>query len=139
MKIRVIDLIFSLKSSCMLKEEVIRNELSLSPSEFRCILSIIPGTDLQNNILCKKLGLSVSRGSRVIHKMIQNGYIRENKNSGDKRVMNVSITQKGIKTQNKIHKILEDCEHTILKRMSKTDITAFTNSLNKISDILLNN
>jgi DNA-binding MarR family transcriptional regulator len=54
-------------------------------------------------------------------------------------VMNISLTPKGIKAQNKIHKILEDCEHIILKRMSKSDIESFTISLNKISDILINN
>lgn len=132
-----IDLIFQLKSSCLAKEEKIRVELDLSPAEFRGLLSLIPGSDVPCNILSKKMGLSVSRGSRVIDKLVNNGYLKEIQDNGDRRVMKVELTPKGITTQKKIHKILEDCENIILKRMSKQELAALENSLIKLSDILV--
>ncbi len=134
-----INLIFQLKSSCLAKEEKIREELSLSPAEFRGILSLMPDSELPCNILSKKMGLSVSRGSRVIDKLMKNGYLKEIKNESDHRVMKVTLSSKGINVRKKIHKILEDCENVILKRMSKHELAALENSLIKLSDILVSN
>lgn len=137
MKKSVINLIFELKYSCLAKEEKIIMELNLSPAEYRGILAIVPGSEVPCNILSKKMGLSISRGSRVIDKLINNGYLNEVKSILDQRVTNVVLTQKGIKTQRKIHNLLEDCEQTILKNMSTPELEAFTSSLKKISDILI--
>ncbi len=137
MKNSVINLIFGLKFSCMAKEEKIIKELNLSPAEYRGILSIVPGSEIPCNILSRKMGLSVSRGSRVIDKLINNRYLKEIKSKSDLRVTNVELTLKGIKTQRKIHNLLEDCEQTILKNMTENELEAFTASLTKISDILI--
>lgn len=133
----VINLIFDLKYSCMAKEEKIIRDLNLSPAEYRGILAIVPGSEAQCNILAKKMGLSVSRGSRVINKLINNGYLKEIKSGVDQRVMKVGLTPKGIRTQRKIHNLLEDCEQVILKNLSAVEIESFSASLSKISDILL--
>lgn len=85
------------------------------------------------------MGLSVSRGSRVIKKLLENRYIKENLNSDDNRMISVSLTQKGIKIQNKIHNMLDDCEKKILSRMSNKELKEFEKSINRISDILINN
>lgn len=137
MKKSVISLIFDLKFSCFAKEEKIINELKLSPAEYRALLSMVPGSEVPCSILSKKMGLSVSRGSRVIDKLLNNGYLKESQCKTDQRVTNVEITSKGVKIQRKIHNILEDCEHMILKSMSTPELEAFTNSLSKISDILV--
>ncbi|HJY62869.1 MAG TPA: MarR family winged helix-turn-helix transcriptional regulator [Ignavibacteria bacterium] len=137
MKNSVINLIFGLKFSCMAKEEKIIKELGLSPAEYRGILSIVPGSEIPCNILSRKMGLSVSRGSRVIDKLINNGYLKEFRSKSDQRVTNLELTLKGIKTQRKIHNLLEDCEQTILKNMTEHELEAFTASLTKISDILI--
>jgi len=136
MKKNVINMIFDLKFSCLAKEEKILKKLKLSPAEYRAILSIVPGSEVPCSILSKKMGLSVSRGSRVINKLINNSYLSELKCKADHRVINVSLTQKGIKVQRKIHNLLEDCEQEILKNMSSPELEAFTASLTKISDIL---
>ncbi len=137
MKKSVINLIFDLKFSCLAKEEKIIKGLGLSPAEYRGILSLVPGSEAPCSILSKKMGLSASRGSRVIYKLIQNNYLKELKNDGDKRVVKVKLTPKGVKTQQKIHNVLEDCEHIILKNMSSTELEALTSSLTKISEILI--
>ena len=138
MKSRVIDLIFDLKSSCISKEEEIRNKLSLSPAELRGIISFTQDLKIQSNILCRKMGLTKSRGSRVIHRLINNGYLKIIKNNGDKRTLNISLTIKGIRTLENIDRMLENCENTFKKKLSKEEIKAFKNSLKKINNILYN-
>lgn len=137
MKKSVISLIIDLKYSCMAKEEKIIKELCLSPAEYRGLLSVVPGSEIQCSILSKKMGLSVSRGSRVIDKLVKNGYLREIKDSTDQRATNVVLSPKGVKIQQKIHNMLEDCEHAILKNMSGVELDSLAKSLTKISEILI--
>lgn len=137
MKRNVIDLIFDLKLNCLTKEESIREKLGLSPAEFRGILSIKPGTALPCNTLSKMMGLSISRGSRVINKMMNGGYIKEAGGTADKRVMKVALTAKGINTQKKINKLLQDCENVIRRKLNKSEIETLRKSLEKISDVLI--
>ena len=94
MKIRIIDLVIALKSSCMIKEENIREEFSLSPAEYRGILSINAGDVVKGNELAGKMGLSVSRGSRVIEKMTCNGYLKRTGNNKDRRCITITLAEK---------------------------------------------
>ena len=132
----VIDVIFTLKSKCCSKEDKIREEINVSPAEFKGLMSIEPGMIVPCKILAQKMGLSVSRGSRVIEKLMKSGFLEEVKTSGDRRVMNVTLARKGINTQKKILKILQDCEHKILKNFSKPELESLIASLIKVNEVL---
>ena len=132
----IIEIIFELKSSCSEKELLIRNKLKLSPAEFNGILVLTPKDVMPCKDLCSKMGLSASRGSRVVEKMMKNGYLKEVKNNIDRRVMNIAFTQKGIKTHEKIVSMLNDCEKEISKKISRSERISLVNSLSKIKNIL---
>jgi DNA-binding MarR family transcriptional regulator len=132
----VIDVIFALKSKCCSKEDKIREELKVSPAEFKGLMSIEPGMIVPCKILAQKMGLSVSRGSRVIEKLMKSGFLEEVKTTGDRRVMNVTLARKGINTQRKIVKILQECEHKILKNFSKPELELLISSLAKVNEVL---
>jgi DNA-binding MarR family transcriptional regulator len=136
MKKNVIEVIFALKSKCCSREDKIREELNLSPAEFKGLISIEPGVIVPCKVLSQKMGLSVSRGSRVIEKLMKSGYMEEVKTSGDRRVVNITLAKKGINTQKKIMKILQDCEHKILKNFSKPELESLIASLVKVSEVL---
>lgn len=136
MKKNVIEVIFALKSKCCSKEDKIREELKLSPAEFKGLISIEPGVIVPCKVLSQKMGLSVSRGSRVIEKLMKSGYMEEVKTIGDRRVVNITLAKKGINTQKKIMKILQDCEHKILKNFSKPELESLIASLVKVSEVL---
>jgi len=132
----VIEVIFNLKSKCCSKEEKIRTDLNISPAEFKGIMSIEPGVIVPCKVLSQKMGLSVSRGSRVIEKLMKSGFMEEVKTSGDRRVMNVTLAKKGINVQRKISKSLQECEHKILKNFSKTELESLVSSLIKVNEVL---
>jgi DNA-binding MarR family transcriptional regulator len=137
LKKRIVDFIFELKSSCSAKELSIRKNLNLSPAEYRGILSLSPKTAIPCSMLAKKMGLSVSRGSRVVDKLMKNGYLKEEKAIGDRRVLKVMLAPKGIKIREKISKMLDECERTILKKMSKQELESIVTSFIKINGILI--
>lgn len=132
----VIEIIFALKTKCCSKEEKIREELKLSPAEFKGLMSIEPGVIVPCKILSKNMNLSVSRGSRVIEKLMKSGYIEEIKKSTDRRVMNITLTKKGISTHKRILNILKECEHKILKNFKKPELEKLITSLIKVNEVL---
>lgn len=132
----IIDVIFALKSNCCSREEIIREELKISPAEFKGLISIEPGVIVPCKVLSQRMGLSVSRGSRVIEKLMKNGFMDEVKTGGDRRVVNVTLSKKGIAAHKKINKSLQECEHKILKNLSKTELETLISSLIKVNEVL---
>lgn len=132
----VVEMIFELKLACLSKEESIRERLGLSPAEYRGILSMQPGRAISCMQLSKAMGLSKSRGSRVVDKLITNGYLKEAKQETDKRVFNVKLTSSGEKALEEISIVMKECESAILKDVPKNELKAFTQTLRKISEIV---
>jgi DNA-binding MarR family transcriptional regulator len=137
--IRIIDLVIALKHSCMTKEDSIREEFVLSPAEYRGILSINPGEVVKGSELSEKMGLSVSRGSRVIEKLTQKGYLKRTGDSNDRRCLTIALADKGQKVKIKIDKMLEQCEREFQSKIPKTEMKSFINSLDKLTSILESN
>ena len=138
-KVRIIDLVIALKHSCLIKEDSIREEFSLSPAEYRGILSINQGEAVKGIELSEKMGLSVSRGSRVIEKLTKKGYLKRTGNSNDRRCLTIALADKGLKVKNKIDKMLDQCEQEFESRIPKSEIKSFINSLDKLTAILQSN
>jgi DNA-binding MarR family transcriptional regulator len=135
-KNRIIDLVIALKHSCIVKEDSIREEFSLSPAEYRGILAINSGDAVSAGELSAKMGLSVSRGSRVIEKLTKNGYLKRTGDSNDRRCLTIALADKGLKVRTKIDKMLERCEKEFESKIPKSEIKSFINSLDKLTLIL---
>ncbi len=132
----IVELIFELKFTCQAKEESIREELKLSPSEYRGLLSIYPGEVKSCMQMSEMMGLSKSRGSRVIDKLIENGYLTEAKGDDDKRIYNVKLTVKGQNAIKRINAVMSECERAILKNVPSDELYSFTKTLHRISEII---
>lgn len=136
MKTRFIDAVLLLKDSCIKKEEEIVNRFSVSPSEYRGLLAIVPGEVLTGNAYSSRMGLSVSRGSRVIEKLLKSGYLKHEDCDDDRRCNMVSLTAKGIKVRTEIDKMLDECEDELESRISKSELISTKDSIEKIATIL---
>jgi DNA-binding MarR family transcriptional regulator len=136
---KIFDIITNLKNKCLDKEISIQKEYSLSPAEYNGLLSVEPGTIYSCNQLSKKLGLSISRSSRVLEKLIRNGYFKRIRDKEDRRVLKVTLTEKGLNIRRKINKKIDECEKDILRRFQKPELFLLENTLNKLSDIFIPN
>lgn len=132
----IVELIFELKFTCQAKEESIREELKLSPSEYRGLFSINPGEVKSCMQMSEMMGLSKSRGSRVIDKLIEHGYLTEAKGDDDKRIYNVKLTVKGQNAIKRINAVMSECERAILKNVPADELHSFTKTLHRISEII---
>lgn len=136
MQDRIIDLIISLKSKCLDKEESIRTEFGLSPAEYRGILAMTPSEPCNCNALSKTMGLSVSRGSRIIEKLIRNKYIQQETSKTDRRNIILKLAPRGVRVRKKIEEMLTDCENKIESKLSDSEIKNIINLFNKIENCL---
>jgi DNA-binding MarR family transcriptional regulator len=133
----IFEVITNLKNRCLDREERIQKEYLLSPAEYNGLLSVEPGGIYSCNELSKKLGLSVSRSSRVLERLINNGYFKGVKFKEDRRVLKVTLTEKGKTIRNKIYGKLEECEKEIVNSLQKSELYLLENTLNKLSRIFI--
>jgi DNA-binding MarR family transcriptional regulator len=132
----IFDIVTTIKNKCLDKELSIQKEYYLSPAEYKGLLSVEPDEIYNCNQLSKKLGLSISRSSRVLEKLIKNGYLKGIKYKEDRRVLKVKLTEKGLITRKKIKIRLDECEKNIISRFPKTELYLLENTLNKLSNII---
>lgn len=114
---RIIEAIAVLKHFCTNNDEEIRNELKLSPAELHGLMSLDAEEEISCQKLSKKMGLSISRGSRVISKLVKKGYFSENKPESDKRCINIKLSKEGKKVKVKIDDMMDKCEKRIMSKL----------------------
>ena len=133
---KIIEAISILKNSCLENDEIIRKELNLSPAEMNGLLRLEKNECLNCQALSKKLGLSVSRGSRVINKLIEKGYFEESKEESDKRCSKIKLSDTGIKIKSKLNDLIDQCEKKIISKMKKSEIKNVKDTLEKLISII---
>ena len=131
----LVDLINKLKKGCMEDEEQIRTTCKVSLAEYKGIMVISEGEKITCNILSKKMGLSPSRGSRIIDNLVKKKYLLRMVNIGDRRSFVISLSSRGVKLKNQIEKERNICERRIKKNLSSKEVELIKEGLELITKI----
>ena len=115
---------------------MIRSKTPLSPSEYRAVISLNPDDQISSASFSDRLGLSPSRGSRVIEKMVENGFIRRDTLKNDRRAQVISLAPEGLSLKKQITEMMCDCEEKIRKQMTDSEYVNASKSLKKLISIL---
>ena len=129
MENRIIDLIVELKKKCSVKEEDIQQEFDLTQAEYRGIVCMEPGEKVTCSDFSQRMDLSPSRGSRIIEKMIEKGFINYDNVPGDRRAHAVSLTGKGKNVKKKIELKKDECEEAIRTHYSDQQVGTLKETL----------
>ena len=133
---RIIDYIFQLKKKCLMEEAAIGKEVGLSPSEIHCIESALPGESLSGNTLSERMGLSPSRGSRVIDHLISKGLLLRMEDPDDRRINVITVTEKGAGVRQRVEHAKCSCERKIISNMEPGQIDQIKQGLKVLVDAL---
>ena len=133
---RLIELIEQLKIRCIKNESIIMEGTSLSPAEYNGISALDLDERISGSDLSRKMKLSPSRASRVVDKLVRNGFLTRECDAEDRRRCTISLAKKGARVKRKIEEIKNDCEKKIVRDLTDREITDFTNTLKKINNIL---
>jgi DNA-binding MarR family transcriptional regulator len=132
----LVELIYRLKASCVASDLDIMSESGLSPAEYNGIAAMEPQDSISGNAVSRKMNLSASRASRVIDKMVQNGYLEREIDCNDRRKCNITLAEKGVKIKKRIKKVRQTCEKQIRENLSDQEIKNFSGTLKKIIEIM---
>lgn len=131
----LVDLIIELKKGCMEDEEQIRSLCKISLAEYKGIMEIETTERMTCNALSKKMGLSPSRGSRIIDNLVRKGYLLRMVNPADRRSFVVSLSFKGVKIRKQIKQERNNCEKRIIKIFSGKEVELIKEGLELITKI----
>ncbi len=131
----LIDLILELKRRCMADEEQIRTICNISLAEYKGITEIGLEERISCHALSKKMGLSPSRGSRIIESLVKKGYLSRKENPEDRRSFILSLSSKGVKIKKQIEQERSNCEYRIRKNLSLREVELIKEGLELITKI----
>ena len=133
MEKNLVDLIIELKKGCMENENQIRTLCNISLAEYKAILEIETKERITCNVLSEKMGLSVSRGSRIIDGLVRKGYLLRMENPEDRRSFVLSLSSKGAEIKKQIEQERNNCEYRLRKNLSTREVELIKKGLEIIA------
>jgi len=129
MDAHLFELVLSIKRKCLSTEEEVQKELKLSPAEFNGLLSIKSGEQVSGNVFAERMGLSPSRGSRVLWRLVSRGFIRMEVDAEDRRNIVVSLTPQGRNMKKRLENRMLKCEGKVLSALPQDMVEEIKESL----------
>ena len=135
MEKKLVDLIIELKKDCMIDEEQIRTLCNVSLAEYKAVMEISATERITCNVLSKKMGLSPSRGSRIIDGLVRKKLLIRTTNPEDRRSFVLSLSSKGAKIKNDIKQERNNCEKRIREKLSTKEFDLVKEGLELVTKI----
>ena len=135
MEKNLLDLIIELKKGCLEDEEQIRNLCNVSLAEYKAVMEIDTTERITCNVLSKKMGLSPSRGSRIIDGLVRKKYLIRKTNSEDRRSFVLSLSPKGTKIKEQIQRERNNCERRMKEKLSAKELNLIEEGLELVIKI----
>ena len=135
MEKNLVDLIIELKKGCMEDEKQIRTLCNVSLAEYKAVLEIDTTERITCNVLSEKMGLSVSRGSRIIDNLVRKGYLLRMENPEDRRSFVLSLSSKGAEIKKQIEQERNNCEYRLRKNLSAREVEFIKEGLELIAKV----
>ena len=107
------ELILAIKRQCQCNEEQIQEQLGLSSAEFHGLMVLEAGGEILGCEFARRMGLSPSRGSRVLSALVTGGYVRTQLSPNDRRAILISLTSRGRQMKRRIVTRMETCERRL--------------------------
>ena len=135
MEKNLVDLIIELKKGCMEDEKQIRTLCNVSLAEYKGIMEIGTTERITCNVLSEKMGLSVSRGSRIIDSLVRKRYLLRMTNPEDRRSFVLSLSSKGAEIKKQIEQERSNCEYRLRKNLSVREVELIKEGLELIAKV----
>ena len=128
----ILGLVYEMKKKCAAIDNKLMEHLHLSQSELLFFSSLDQCTSVSSPELARNMGLSPSRISRVIEKLVVDGYLDRNIDKTDRRAITLCLTEDGKKIRSEIDKSRQECEARLLQVLPESDIEKFREIISKM-------
>lgn len=106
--------------------------IDLTYAQANVLLQLKVDKSLSQDDLCKRLLLDKARVSRLVKQLEEKDYINKNVSTMDRRIFEISITEKGMMTIDDILAMLDECNEYILKGLSENEVNQLIMTLDKL-------
>jgi MarR family transcriptional regulator, organic hydroperoxide resistance regulator len=130
--IEILSLVYEMKKKCSAIDNKLMERLNLSQSELLFFSSLDQCIGISSPELAKNMGLSPSRISRVIEKLVVDGYLDRNIDKTDRRAITLCLTESGKKIRAEIDKNREECEARMLQVLPDSEVEKFREIISKM-------
>lgn len=130
------ELILAIKRKCQCNEERIRREVGLSQAQFNGLLALDGGREVSGCQFAEGMGLSPSRGSRVLNALVVAGYVKTRGSPDDRRTVLISLTARGRQMREKIIHCAATCEERMRQGLDPAEIGRVKESLELLEAVL---
>ncbi|WP_319415147.1 MarR family transcriptional regulator [Marispirochaeta aestuarii] len=117
---RLIDLVIDFKNRCNI-EEKIGSRYGLSPREVMAIF-LLNNVSMSSKELSMKLGVSTSRGSRIIGGLLDRGLLVSEQDADDRRSSILGLSSAGKEHLKDLSRIKDTCERDFLEKLDTRQI-----------------
>jgi len=118
---RLFHLVLALKQRCIATETRLQKSHTLSPAEFHGLLATVDEASLSGSDFAARMGLSLSRASRVLAKLVKRGLVTLDEVPDDRRSIAVRLTNEGSALKRAVESDLTDCESRVLSTLSEPE------------------
>jgi DNA-binding MarR family transcriptional regulator len=130
------ELILAIKRKCQCNEEQIQAELGLSPAEFNGLIVLDGDQEVLGCEFAERMGLSPSRGSRVLNTLVTHGHVKTQSRPDDRRAIQVSLTGRGRRMKARIADRMRSCEERIIDNLDNRGRVQVTQALELLETVL---
>jgi len=132
----IMGIVYEMKKKCANVDQRLMDELKLSHSEYLFFSSLDSCPVISSNELSKHMGLSASRVSRVVDKLVVNGYLDRNTDKSDRRAITLCLTPKGEEIKSMIDHERLKCEEQLLRVIPSDEAEKLRQIIGKIIEAI---
>jgi DNA-binding MarR family transcriptional regulator len=132
----IMEMVYEMKKKCNHVDQKLMDEFNLSQSEYLFFYSLDNCKAISSSELSKHMGLSASRVSRVVDKLVINGFLDRNIDSSDRRAITLCLTSKGQEIKSRINKERLKCEEQLLRVIPSNEVEKLREIIAKIVEAI---
>ncbi len=114
----LIGLVRTIRDCCQRKEGEMCQQLTLTASQFTCLVAMPETSALNVHQLGEAIGLSPSRASRIVDSLVREGLLDRQSTANDRRQQHLTLTSAGRAKWHEAHMLLMECEQKLLSQLS---------------------
>jgi DNA-binding MarR family transcriptional regulator len=112
-------------------------DFGITSPQFNALLTLKDHPNITMGDLCEKLFLACSTATDLIDRMEKNGFLERARDSQDRRVIRLSISEKGIQVINEVIVARQHYVASILEKLTDEEIDQLGDSLDKLHSLMV--
>lgn len=112
-------------------------DFGITNPQFNALLALRDNPNITMGDLCDKLFLACSTATDLVDRMEKNGFLERKRDSQDRRVIRLSISERGKEVISEVIAARRRYVSSILEKLSEEEISQLEQSLDKLHSLML--